>query len=132
MAKRKARNQTSSLIPDHKKSGIDPTSMCADGVRYTVGKISTRTTTLIQTSSQLEVWAKSYGPAKLRESNFSNFRTPLLRVPGQKGHLDVSLVEKRKEYYMGERGGFPRIRAVVNLMNPKSHVACPSTKGVAT
>jgi hypothetical protein len=32
-------------------------------------------------------------------------------------------------YYMGEDGGFPRIWAVVSLVNPKLPVACPSTKG---
>jgi hypothetical protein len=32
MAKRKVANQTGSLTPDHEKLGIDPTSMCADGV----------------------------------------------------------------------------------------------------
>jgi len=31
---------------------------------------------------------------------------------------------------MGEGGGFPRIRAVVNLVSLESPVACPSTKGV--
>ncbi len=30
---------------------------------------------------------------------------------------------------MGEGGGFPRVRAMVSLVNPKSPVACPSTKG---
>jgi hypothetical protein len=30
---------------------------------------------------------------------------------------------------MGEGGGFPRVRVVVSLMNPKLPVACPSTKG---
>jgi len=30
---------------------------------------------------------------------------------------------------MGEGGGFPRIRAVVSLVNPGLPVACPSTKG---
>jgi hypothetical protein len=30
---------------------------------------------------------------------------------------------------MGEGGGFPRVQAVVNLVSPKSHVACLSTKG---
>jgi hypothetical protein len=30
---------------------------------------------------------------------------------------------------MGEGGGFPRIRAVVNLVNPELPVACPNTKG---
>jgi hypothetical protein len=33
---------------------------------------------------------------------------------GTKSHLDVALVERRKVYYMGEGGGFPRVRAVVN------------------
>jgi hypothetical protein len=30
---------------------------------------------------------------------------------------------------MGEGGGFPRVRAVVSLVSPKSPVARPSTKG---
>jgi hypothetical protein len=38
-------------------------------------------------------------------------------------------MERRGEYYMGEGGGFPRIRAVVSLMNPGLPVACPSTEG---
>ncbi len=31
---------------------------------------------------------------------------------------------------MGEGGGFPRVRAVVNFVSPELPVACPSTKGV--
>jgi len=30
---------------------------------------------------------------------------------------------------MGEGGGFPRVRAVVSLVNPELPMACPSTKG---
>jgi len=30
---------------------------------------------------------------------------------------------------MGEGGGFPRIRVVVNFVSSKLPVACPSTKG---
>jgi len=30
--------------------------------------------------------------------------------------LDVASAERRKEYYMGEGGGFPRVRAVVSLV----------------
>jgi len=30
---------------------------------------------------------------------------------------------------MGEGGGFPGVWAMVSLVNPKSLVACPSTKG---
>jgi hypothetical protein len=50
--------------------------------------------------------------------------------PGTKSHLDVAPVEWCKVYYMGEGGGFPRVRAVVNLVSPKSPVVRPSTKGV--
>ncbi len=32
---------------------------------------------------------------------------------------------------MGEGGGFPRVRAVVSLVSPKSSVACFSTKGAS-
>jgi hypothetical protein len=39
-------------------------------------------------------------------------------------------VERRREYYMGEGGGFPQVRAVVSLVSPESPVACLSTKGV--
>jgi hypothetical protein len=51
-----------------------------------------------------------------------------LGSPGTKSHLDVALVESCIVYYMGEGGGFPRIRAVVNLVSPKSPVAHPNTK----
>jgi hypothetical protein len=36
-----------SLIPDQKKSGIDPIFLVIEGVRHTVGKLSTRATTLL-------------------------------------------------------------------------------------
>jgi hypothetical protein len=49
--------------------------------------------------------------------------------PGTKSHLDMAPVESCRVYYMGEGGGFPRVRVVVNLMNPESFVACSSTKG---
>jgi hypothetical protein len=52
----------------------------------------------------------------------------LLGSLGIKSHLDTSAVERHKEYYMGEGGGFPRVRAVVSLMSPKSLVAYSSTK----
>jgi len=37
-----------------------------------------------------------------------------LGSPGKKSHLDASVVESCREYYMGEGGGFPRVRAVVS------------------
>jgi hypothetical protein len=52
-----------------------------------------------------------------------------LGSPGTKSHSDVGAAGRHREYYMGEGGGFPRVRAVVNLVSPKLPVACPSIKG---
>jgi hypothetical protein len=45
---------------------------------------------------------------------------------GTKCHLDVALME----YYKGEGGGFPQVRAMVSLMSPRLHVVHPSTESV--
>jgi hypothetical protein len=52
-----------------------------------------------------------------------------LGSPKTKSHLDVALVEWRRVYYMGDGGGFPQVRAVVNQVSLELPVACPSTKG---
>jgi hypothetical protein len=52
----------------------------------------------------------------------------LLGSPGVNSHLDAGAVERRREYYMREGGGFPRVRAVVSFVSPGLPVACPSTK----
>ncbi len=49
---------------------------------------------------------------------------------GKKNHLDASAAESCREYYMGEGGGFPRVRAVVSQVSPRSPVVCPNTKSV--
>jgi len=36
--------------------------------------------------------------------------------PNKMCHSDVASATSRREYYMGEGGGFPRVRAVVNLV----------------
>ncbi len=53
----------------------------------------------------------------------------LLRSLGTKNHLDVGAAGRHKEYYMGEDGGFPRVRAMVSLVSPELPVACLSIKG---
>jgi hypothetical protein len=45
----------------------------------------------------------------------------LLGSPGNKSHLDASAAEQCREYYMGEGGGFPRVRAMVSQVSP----CCP-------
>jgi hypothetical protein len=49
---------------------------------------------------------------------------------GTKSHFDEGLVERCRIYYMGEGGGFPWVRIVVSLMNPRLPMARPSTKSV--
>jgi len=47
-----------------------------------------------------------------------------LGSPGKKNHLDVASAESCRVYYMGEGGGFPRVRAVMNLV-------CKSARGLS-
>ncbi len=54
----------------------------------------------------------------------------LFGSPETKNHSDVGAMERCREYYTREGGGFPGVRAVVSLVNPKLPMACPSTKGV--
>jgi hypothetical protein len=53
----------------------------------------------------------------------------LLGSPGTKSHSDEGVAKRRREYYMGEGGGFPQVWAVVSIVSPKSPMACPNTKG---
>jgi len=40
----------------------------------------------------------------------------------------VGAAGKRKEYYTGEGGGFPRVWVVVSLVSLELPVVCPNTK----
>jgi len=51
MAKRRAGSQIASLTPDQKKLGIDPIYLAVEGMQHIVGKLLTRVTTLLQTTS---------------------------------------------------------------------------------
>ncbi len=66
-----------------------------------------------------------------------SFGSPAIAILGlpfgsleTKSHLDMAPMERRRVYYMGEGGGFPRVRAVVSQVSPELPVVCPSTKGV--
>ncbi len=50
-------------------------------------------------------------------------------VPGQKD-IRMWMSQRRKEYYIGEGGGFPRFRAMVSLVSLELSMSCPSIKGV--
>jgi hypothetical protein len=59
---------------------------------------------------------------------FGHLQHKLWTKPRKKCHSNVGATGKHREYYMGEGGGFPRVRAVVSQVSPRSLVACPITK----
>ncbi len=116
MAKRRVGSQIVSLTLDQKKSGMDPIYLAADDVRHTIGKLSTRAITLLQTAPQFKVYLQSYGASKSWESQLARFWDSHSGVPREKSHLDVDPMERCRVYYKGEGGGFPQVRAVVSLV----------------
>ncbi len=50
---------------------------------------------------------------------------------GIKSHSSIGAVERHREYYMGEGGGFPRVWTMVSLMILELPMARFSTKGVS-
>jgi hypothetical protein len=114
-----------------RKIEIDPIYLFADGVRHTVEKLSTRATTLLQTTFRSEVCSQSYGAPKSRESQLGRFRDSHLGVSGQKAIW----------MWAPWRGVEYTIRGKV-VASPKSGpwwvlcvcvvVACPSTKSAPT
>jgi len=55
----------------------------------------------------------------------------LLGSPGIKSHSDVGATEQRREYYMGEGGGFPSSSGRGESSETVLLVACPNTKSVS-
>jgi hypothetical protein len=89
-----------------------------EGMRHTIGKLSTRAITLLETASRSEVCSQSYGASKMQESQLVWFRDSHLGPLGEKNHLDVGSMASHRIYYKAEGGGFPQVRAVVSLMCP--------------
>jgi len=72
-----------------------------------------------------ELW--SFKVSEIQTGTISGL---LLGSPGTKSHSDVGAAKRHGVYYMGEGGGFPRVRAVVSQVSPELPMACPNTKGV--
>jgi hypothetical protein len=71
----------------------------------------------------IRVWGEELWLSKVPWLQSETVSGLQLGSPGKKSHLDVASAESRKEYYMGEGGGFPRVRAVVSLV-------CKSARGL--
>jgi len=83
VAKRKAESQINIFTPDHSNSRIALIYLRVGGMPHIIGKLSTRVTTLLKTSSQLKVYRESYGSPKSWESQFWEFHDSNLGVPEQ-------------------------------------------------
>jgi hypothetical protein len=103
--------------------------MCVGGVRHTVGKISRRATSLLRPRPNRRSGREVMNPKVPRVQTGTISRLHFGSL-GKKCHLDASAAERRREYYMGEGGGFPRVQAVVSQVSPRLLVACPNTKNV--
>jgi hypothetical protein len=71
-------------------------------------------------------------PSKSRESQLWEFRDSHLGVPGQKGHLDVAPVERRRVYYKGGRWWLPPSPGRGESCVFELPMVRPSTKNVPT
>ncbi len=80
--------------------GIDLFPTCAPGVRHGVGKLSSRATSLVQTSSRSEVGARNYKGPKSWESKPGQFRDSTLGVPGKRT-IRMPLPWANAEYIIG-------------------------------
>jgi len=70
------------------------------------------------------VWGKELWASKVPGFQPGTVSGLQLGSPEKKSHSDVASAVRRREYYMGEGGGFPRIQAMVSLV-------CQSARGLS-
>jgi hypothetical protein len=59
-------------------------------------------------------------PGSPNQDSFGTISGLHLGSPEKKSHLDVASVRSCREYYKGEGGGFPQVRAVVSQVSPNA------------
>jgi hypothetical protein len=73
----------------------------------------------------IRVWGEKLWTLKVPGVQTGTVSGLHLGNPGKKSHLDVASAWSCKEYYKGEGGGFPQIRAVMCHVSPSWPMACP-------
>jgi hypothetical protein len=76
----------------------------------------------------IRVWGEELWASKVPRVQIGTVSRLHLGSPGKKSHLDVGAAESCREYYMGEGGGFPRVRAVVSQVSPSCLWLVPTPK----
>jgi hypothetical protein len=72
----------------------------------------------------IRIWGEELWASKVPGLQPGTVSGLQLGSPGKKSHSDVASTVRRREYYMGEGGGFPRVRAVVSLV-------CENARGLS-
>jgi len=102
-------------------------------MRYVVGKISTRATSLVQTSSRSDLPVGSYELPKSRDSTRDDFGTISglhFGSPVNLCHLDVVPTGRRRVYYREYGGGILLSPGHGVFCGPKCSWLVPTPKGV--
>jgi len=74
-----------------------------------------------------KLWASKVAGIPISGISGLSFESPEIKC-----HLAVSPMARHKVYYKGEGGGFPQVRAMVNLVNPNLSMAHPCIKSAHT
>jgi hypothetical protein len=69
----------------------------------------------------IRVWGEELWPSKVPGLQLGTVSGLYFESPNKMCHSDVASATSRREYYKGEGGGFPRVRAVVSLVCPSAH-----------
>jgi hypothetical protein len=99
-----------------KKSGINPIYLSTEGVQHTIENYNFVSDHISIGGLLAKLWGSKV--ARVPTWAISGFPLGSLET---KNHLDVSSVASHEVYYKGEGGGFPQVRAVLNLVCP----CCP-------
>jgi hypothetical protein len=70
----------------------------------------------------IQAWGEDLWPSKVSGLQPGTVSRLHFESPNKMCHSDVASATSRREYYMGEGGGFPQVGAVVSLV-------CPSARG---
>ncbi len=77
----------------------------------------------------IQAWGEKWWMPKVPGVQTGTVSGPHFGSPGKKSHLDVASTWSCREYYKGEGGGFPRVRAVVSQVSPSCPWLVPTPKG---
>jgi len=113
MGKRRAGSQTVSLTLDHKKVGNRPLPDVASRSATRRWKALNESYNFGSELVPIRACGEELWPSKVPGLQPGTVSGLQLGSPGKKSHSDVASAVRRREYYMGEGGGFPRVRVVV-------------------